>query len=102
MGTADGTVVQASGATAPIIGVSDELDAAADERVDVHVLGVARVVAGGTLSRGTLVTSDAQGRAVAAAPSTGANAYVAGVVLVAAAAGDIVPVLLTPGNVIQG
>ena len=47
------------------------------------------------------MTADADGKAVAAAPGSGVNIRVAGVALVSAASGDIIPVLLAPQQ-IQG
>lgn len=99
--SADYTVVVAGAATDLLIGVTTEIDAASGERVDIIHGGIADVKAGGTISRGALVTSDAAGKAVAAAPSAGVNNYVIGRALIAAADGDIVPVLLTPG-IMQG
>lgn len=101
IGSADGAVVQAADAAAAIIGVAADIGAVSGERVDVHLAGIAEVEAGGTITRGALVTADSNGKAVAAAPAQGANAYVAGVAVYSAAAGDIIPVLLSQG-VMQG
>lgn len=101
IGSADGQVIQAAGTTAAIIGVAAELDVDSGDRVDVHVVGIAEVEAGGTITRGALVTSDVNGKAVAAAPGAGVNAYVAGIALNSAVSGDIIPVQLAPG-VMQG
>lgn len=95
-GSADATVVQAAAATDLIIGASGDLDAASGARVSVVVAGIADVEAGGNITRGALVTADADGKAVAAAPAAGVNNRVAGVAMVSAASGDIIPVLLAP------
>lgn len=102
MGAADETVVQAAAVSDPIIGASDSLGAAAtNDRVDVIHTGIVSVKAGGTITRGNPVTSDASGQAVAAAPSAGANNYIGGLALASAVSGDLFPVLLSPGR-IQG
>ena len=99
--SADFTVVQAAAATDAMFGVAAELDAVSGGRVDVHLSGIAEVEAGGTITRGALVTSDATGKAVAAAPAVGVNNRVIGTALVSAVAGDVLPVLLGPHQ-IQG
>lgn len=99
-GAADGEVVNSAAATDAHIGVCIQPGgAAAGARADVAVDGIAEVVAGGTITRGALVTSDANGAAVAAAPSAGSNNRVLGVAQVSAASGDIFPVLLKQGSV---
>lgn len=94
LGTADGTVVVATAASDPIIGVSGELPVAAGERVDVMLCGISYVVCGAAITRGTPCTSDASGRAVAAAAGNRL-----GVILLesATAAGDIKRGLLAQG-----
>ena len=102
IGTADGHVVQADASSDTTIaerpiGVSDELGAKSGARVDVHLAGIADVVAGGAVARGSSVKADATGRAVATAT---ASDFVVGVALTAAtAAGDIIPVLLAPQRI---
>lgn len=98
---ADGKVIQAAAATDSLVGVAAELDAASGARVDVHLAGIAEIEAGGAVTRGGLVTADANGKAVAAAPASGVNNRVIGVAMVTAANGDVFPVLLAP-NLIQG
>jgi len=98
---ADRTVAQAAAATDLIVGAATELDAASGARISVVLAGIADVEAGGNITRGSLVTADADGKAVAAAPGSGVNIRVAGVALVSAASGDIIPVLLAPQQ-IQG
>lgn len=97
MGTADGSVLLGAAATDLIFGVSADIDAAINERCDVHVAGVAEVEFGGTVARGGPVTSDATGRAVAAAPAAGVNNRIIGFALVSAVVGDVAPVLLSQG-----
>ncbi len=62
--SADGHVVPAASATDSIIGVSDNVAAAIGERVDVIRFGIAPVIYGGVVTRGDLLTTDANGNAV--------------------------------------
>lgn len=64
--TADGHVVPAAAATDSIIGVSGDLAAAQGERVDVIRFGIAPVIYGGVVTRGDLLTTDANGHAITA------------------------------------
>ena len=101
LGTADGRIAQAGASTDAIVGVAAELDAADGERIDVIHSGIAEVEFGGAVTRGALVTADAQGRAITAAPVAGTNARIVGTAIDSAAAGDIAPVLVVPSQ-IQG
>lgn len=101
-GGADQYAAKATGASAAIIGVVDQLGAdAADDEVDVNRSGLAEVEFGGNVTRGDPLTSDAQGRAVTAAPAAGANAYVIGYAEKNGVSGDIGAVFIAPGR-IQG
>jgi hypothetical protein len=96
------TVVAAAAATDSLVGVTNEVAPAIAERCDVIVEGIAFVTAGAACALGALMTSDASGRAVAAAPAAGVNNRVLGTALDAAtAAGDVIRVLLQQGS-IQG
>lgn len=98
----DVNVVEAAAATDLSLGITTEIDAAIGEPIDVQLLGIGEVVAGAAYARGAKLTSDAQGRAIAAAPAAGANAQIIGIAMEAAlAAGDIRPVLITQ-SVMQG
>lgn len=99
MGAADGQVVQGAAATDALIGVSTDIDAAINERCDVIMSGEADIEFGGTVTRGALLTSDASGRAVAAAPSAGNNNRTIGVALVSAVVGDIGRMQISQGSV---
>ncbi len=94
------TVVQAAAATESIFGVNSDLTIVSGERVEVMTDGIAFVEAGAAVTIGALITADASGRGVAAAPAAGVNNRVIGVALDAAsAAGDVIRVLLSPGSV---
>ena len=78
-----------------------EIPAAIGEPCDVHLYGVAEVEYGGNVARGDYLTSDATGRAIAAAPAAGVNAAIIGQALVSGVAGDIGVTVLHPSR-IQG
>lgn len=100
-GAADTTVLLGAASTDLLIGVSTGIDAAINEPCDVKMGGIAEVEFGGAVTRGQYLTSDATGRAVAAAPAAGVNASIIGVAMVSGVAGDIGSVLLSQGR-IQG
>lgn len=101
-GSTDGTALQGAGVDDALFGVSDELGAdAAGDRVDIHTLGGVDVEYGGNVTRGDVLTSDAVGRAVAAAPAAGVNNRIIGQARVSGVLGDIGQVQLGPG-LVQG
>lgn len=102
IGASDKTVILAAAATDKVIGVSVPLiTAATGAQADIVVAGECDVVAGGSISRGDPITSDANGAAVTAAPAAGVNNYVIGRAVEAASSGDIFAVLLQP-HTMQG
>jgi hypothetical protein len=101
-GSADGYVAHATASTEKLIGIANHLGAAAAaSRVDVVRSGIAEVEYGGSVTRGDPLTSDADGKAVAAAPGSGTNAYIIGLAEVSGSSGDTGSCLLAPGR-IQG
>lgn len=99
-GAADWEAVNSAAAADFHVGVCVQPGGAAQgERADVALQGIVEVIAGGTITRGNSVTSDASGNAVAAAPSTGVNNRIVGIALVSAVANDIIPILLAQGSV---
>lgn len=100
-GTADGQVVKGAASTDFLVGVTTEVDAAIGEPCDVIRAGLADVVYGGAVTRGDMLTSDANGKAVAAAPGAGVNARVIGVAEISGVLDDIGVVSINPGR-IQG
>lgn len=100
-GATDGSVKQAAAATDFMIGVTEGFAYAAGDRPDIVRTGLADVEYGGNVTRGQPLTSDAQGRAVAAAPAAGANNRIIGYAEVSGVAGDIGSVLLG-AEMIQG
>ncbi len=97
-GSAANDVSQAAAATDALTGVAQHA-AADNEVVRVAYAGRVKVEAGAAYSDGALLTSDANGKAVAAAPATGTNNRVIGYALEAASAdGDLVEIMLYPGE----
>jgi Uncharacterized conserved protein (DUF2190) len=96
------TVVQGAAATDLLIGATRELGTEATaERVDIFHDGITPITAGGTITSGSPITSDATGRAVVAAPAAGVNNRIIGFALEAAVIGDVFDVLIAPAQ-IQG
>lgn len=100
-GSADGLAAQAGAAADALMGVCESVGPADGERCDIRKAGIADVEYGGNVTRGGPLTSDADGKAVAAAPAAGANVRIIGFAEVSAVAGDIGPALIAPG-VMQG
>lgn len=106
-GANDYEVIQAAAATDLIIGATMELGVSANDitkgktRLDVMHIGIAEIELGGNVTRGQKLTSDANGKGVAAAPGAGTNNSIGGTALVSGVSGDIIPVLLTIGS-LQG
>lgn len=91
---ADAKYVQAAAATDLLVGVSESLAAADGERIDVCRIGIAAVLYGGTIVRGQKLTSDADGKAVAAKDGE----QVIGTAEVSGVTGDIGSVLIAPAG----
>ena len=98
---ADATYAQTAAATDLSVGVCESVGPDKGETVDVIKAGIADVEYGGTVTRGQPLTSDAQGRAVAAAPTAGSNVRIIGFAEVSGVSGDIGAVLISP-CVMQG
>ena len=92
-GTAAGEVDVCDGAGDRVVGVLVNKPEAG-EAAEVMVYGVAKVTAGGTITRGATVGTDANGKAVA---KTADADLVAGIAETAAASGELVTITLTPG-----
>ena len=98
-GAADYGVLQAAAVGDFLIGVSlPNIAAATGESCDVIHEGIAELQLGASVTRGALLTSDASGQGVVAAPAAGTNNRVIGVALVSGVSGDIIPVLISPGT----
>ncbi|MDP2690044.1 MAG: DUF2190 domain-containing protein, partial [Deltaproteobacteria bacterium] len=86
-GADDDTLSQATASTEELVGVFQHTTSAANDEVRVMLSGISRVVLGGTVARGAYLTADANGKAVAAAPGAGVNAYVIGQAMASGVAG---------------
>ena len=95
------TVVAAAAATDAVIGVSCDVDAALGDPVDVQLQDIGLFVASAGITRGAMLTSDAAGKAITAAPAAGANNRLIAMAMNDAAAGDIFDGLIIQGS-IQG
>lgn len=93
-GATDGSVKQSAAATDFHIGVTEGFAYAAGDRPDIVRTGLADVEYGDVVTRGQPLTSDAQGRAIAAAPAAGVNNRIIGYAEVSGVAGDIGSVFL--------
>ncbi len=100
-GSTDDYVVQAAAATNLLMGISGNIAAGAGERIDIIKRGIADVIYGGTITRGDPITSDANGKAVTAAPATGANVRIIGFAEVSGVSGDVGFVRISQGS-LQG
>ncbi len=87
----------AAAATAKIIGVLYNKPAAADVAAQIAIGGVARVTAGGVVAAGDLLTSDANGKAIA---TTTTGNVLLGRALTGGADTQLIEVLLFPGTVL--
>ncbi len=95
------TAIQAAAATDKSIGVSD-LGADSGEAFDVILDGIALVEYGGNVTHGDLLTADANGKAVTAAPAATGSARVIGIAMVSGVSGDIGSVLIERSTVTNG
>jgi Uncharacterized conserved protein (DUF2190) len=92
-GASEGTVTVATSATDLLIGTADGLDKADGEMVDVDLRPMPEVKLGAAVTRGQLLTANAAGKAVPAAPAAGANVAVIGRAARSGAADDVIPYL---------
>jgi hypothetical protein len=97
-GADDHTIIQGAAAGDAIFSVSDDVGCASGERIDSILSDIVTVEYGGTVTRGALLMSDSNGRAIAATASAGANVRTGGVALVSAVVGDKGPMLISLGS----
>jgi hypothetical protein len=98
VGAADYGVLQAAAVSDKIIGITTEIDAALGERTDVVLDGIADLKLGGAVGRGDLLTSDATGQGIVAAPAAGTNVRLGAMALISGVAGDVIPVKVIQGS----
>ena len=90
----DDTVIVSTGPSTLNIGVALEAAAAAGDRVEVAVLGIAEVKAAGAITRGDFVMATAGGEATTMAASVSLRTA-AGQAMATAANNDVFPMLIT-------
>jgi hypothetical protein len=100
-GSGDTAVVQAVAVSDSLLGVTGQVLGEVGKRVDVVMSDTAEVEYGGAITRGDWLTSDANGKAVTAAPAAGVNNNVIGRAMCSGVLGDIGSVMLM-GTRIQG
>ncbi len=100
-GANDDAILPAAAATDALIGVVEGVAPTSGEGCDVVLCGLAEVALGGTVAAGDPITSNATARAVKAAPPAGVNQRICGFARQSGVAGDVIEVLLAPGQ-IQG
>ena len=92
-------LIQGAAVADKLIGVSTGIASASGDRVDVVLSGITEVEYGGNVTGGDLLTTDANGKAVTAAPAAGTNNRVIGVAMESGVSGDIGSVLIEQGSV---
>jgi len=97
-GEGPGLVVQATGATDNVIGVSDPIGAESGKSVDVILEGIATVEYGGNVTAGDLLMADADGKAILATHGGGAHSRLIGVAMVSGVSGDLGAVHINTGS----
>lgn len=90
-------VAHADADDAPLIGVSDEMGAKTGGMCDVHRGGLISVHLGGTVTAGAPLTSDANGKAIAAVATTGTTVRIIGYSDEPGVEDDIIDVFFAPG-----
>lgn len=105
-GAADGAIIQAINGSAMMFGVSEQVVgtatsnvAASGDMVDVVKGGLAYLELGDTVTRGDVLTSDADGKGITTVIVAGTPIYYGAIAEVSGVAGDIIPVKVAPGVV---
>jgi len=93
-GGADRTAAQASAVSNPLLGIAEQIGSRDNQRVDVIVSGIAEADAGGNITRGDALTTDANGKVVTSSAGTD---RIVGIALQSAVDGDIIDVLIAQG-----
>lgn len=93
----DQTVEVADGNTEPLVGVADSMGAELGGMLDVHRGGLVSVRLGGAVNAGDPLTSDASGKAIAAAAAASTTVRIIGYADQAGVADDIIDVMWAPG-----
>lgn len=91
------TITTAASNTTASLGVADAMGAEIGGMCDVHRDGLASVQLGGPVSAGDPLTSDANGKAVAASAQAGTTVRIIGFADEPGVADDIIDAFLSPG-----
>lgn len=96
--SADNTVIQASAVTSVIIGVSGDIAVASGLMVDVSTLELTKIELGGTVTRGDMLTSDADGKGIELSSTilSAQSARCGAIALQSGVSGDIIDVCAVP------
>lgn len=97
-GADDDTLSQAAAATDGLVGIFQHTTDAAGDRVRAMLSGISSVKLGGAVTRGGPITSDSAAKGVAA--TAGQN--IVGFAMASGVAGDIIPLLISPGMLLAG
>jgi len=97
-GADDDTMSSATASSEELVAVFQHATSAAGEEVRVMLEGITRLALGGTVTRGGLITSDANAKGVAIGAVAGTNYAVIGRALASGVSGDIIPMLLSPSR----
>lgn len=95
-------VAHAAANTDPLMGVSDAMGADIGGMADVHRGGLVSVQLGGAVNAGDPLTSDANGKAIAAAAAVATTVRIIGYADAPGVADDIIDAFLAPGILHQG
>lgn len=97
-GTADGTIAVATDDASAIIGVTHGINLADGERGDIVRGDMPLIEYGEAITRGDFITAGAAGVAMKfTKPGGGETGYYAGIAEYSGVAGDICPMMFTPG-----
>lgn len=92
LGTGTQSAALASAVSETLIGVSHNTDTDSGDVADVVMAGTPMIKAGAAITKGSYVTTDATGHAVASSAGTD---RILGIALEGASTGDLIPVLLS-------
>lgn len=95
----NGNILHANAKTNKSYGVTTDVGAEANERIDVQLTGLAEVEAGGAIIEGDFLVAGADGKAVALQDASGTNYYIGQARAKAESEGEIIPFTLCQGVV---
>ncbi|MDD5176759.1 MAG: hypothetical protein PHQ05_10095 [Sterolibacterium sp.] len=99
-GAADNAAIQATDASVPILGISEQIAVDSGGMVDAIKVGLAYLELGGSVTRGNILIPDASGKGIAATVVAGTEQHAGAIAEVSGSSGDIIPVQVIAGQVI--